>query len=122
VDTIEFDAALVEDVAAQDDLVSEDVAAVAVNFDRSDGCVADRQIEIGILHGMAALGKSSAANHEDGFLFEHLADEQVLIGALGENPLGEGLFAGIVIQDDAILECDKFAGIGCQKVWFGRIK
>jgi hypothetical protein len=47
VDALEFDAALVEDVAAQDDLVSEDVAAVAVNFYRSDGCVADRQIQIG---------------------------------------------------------------------------
>lgn len=172
--TVEFDAALVEDVAAQDNLVVEEFAAVAVNFYRSDGCVADRQIEIGrdtlirftadalnngggtadlqlqggddckrdqcaigacvekgvncgagewglpvrtcelyennwslrnagfqgligILHGMEALGKSSATNHDSGFLFEHLADEQVLVRALGKNPLGEGLFVGIVI-------------------------
>ena len=44
---VEFDAALVEDVAAQDDLVVEEIAAVAVNFYRSDSYVADRQIEIG---------------------------------------------------------------------------
>ncbi len=59
---------------------------------------------------------------EDGFLFEHLADEEILIGALGKNPLGEGLFVAIVIQDDAVLECDKFTRIDCQKLWFGRIK
>jgi hypothetical protein len=29
----------------------------------------------------------------------------VLIGALDKNPLGEGLLAGIVIEDDVILEC-----------------
>jgi len=77
---------------------------------------------IGILHGMEALGKSSATNHDSGFLFEHLADEQVLVRALGKNPMGEGLFVGIVVQDDAILECDKFAGIGDQKLWFGDVK
>jgi hypothetical protein len=53
-----------------------------------------------------ALGKSSAANHQNGFLFEDLADEEILIGTLGENPLGEGLFAGIVIQ------CDEFTKVG----------
>ncbi len=47
VDTVEFDAALVEDIATQDDLVVEEFTAIAVNFHRPDGGVADRQIEIG---------------------------------------------------------------------------
>ena len=52
---------------------------------------------IEILHGMEGLNKSSATNHGPGFLFEHLADGQVLVRALGKSPLGEGLFVEIVI-------------------------
>lgn len=63
VNTVKFDTALVEDVAAQDDLVVEKFAAVAVNFHCSDGCVADRQIEVG---GNALIGFTADALNDGG--------------------------------------------------------
>jgi hypothetical protein len=71
---------------------------------------------------MKALGKSGAANHQNGFLFEDLADEEVLVRSIGENSLRESLFVGVVVKDDAIFKGNEFTGIGCQKLRLGGVK